>query len=348
MDKHGSATLIKLKIALPVMAACLVCLIIAATAIGSVGVPLGMTGKIILKNLLKLDIQVPENLEHIIYYVRFPRVLLAVIVGSALAVSGGVMQGMFRNPMADPGIIGISSGASLGAVIAIGLGLVSGSMFFLPLFASIGSLSAAFIIYMLSMRKGKIPLMNLILTGIAVSMLLNAVITLVLSLVSGDRVKQFFFWTLGSLSTARWEDIQIVFVPASAGVIILNLFARDLNIMMLGEEEAHSLGLNPSSYRKLLLLFSSLTTAAAVCVSGTISFVGLIVPHIVRLATGPDHRILLPVSAFGGAIFLVVCDLIGRVAPIPGGIGAGIITSLLGAPYFLFLLNRRRKTGGVL
>jgi len=342
------AALRQLRLLIPVLSLLLIALIIAATAIGTVGVPFADTISIILKKWGISNHSTAPGMEQIIYYVRLPRVLLAVLVGGALAVSGGVMQGMFRNPMADPGIIGISSGASLGAVLAIGLGLSAAGIWVLPFMASAGALAAAFIIYTLSARKGKIPLMNLILTGIAASMMLNAVITVVLSIVSGDRVKQFFFWTLGSLATARWDDLKMITIPVVVGIIVLNLFGGDLNIMMLGEEEAQSLGLSPTRTRKLLLLFASITTAAAVCVSGTISFVGLIVPHIVRLTVGPDNRLLLPVSAFGGAIFLLLCDLVGRVIPISGGLGAGIITSLIGAPYFLFLLSRKRMEEPVL
>ena len=336
------------KTVLPLMLAVLAVLMIAATAAGAVGIPFIQTVKIILKNWGVLGgIAVPEGWESIIYFVRFPRVVTAALVGAGLAVSGTVMQGMFRNPMADPGILGVSSGAGLGAVIAIALGLTARSLYLMPLFASVGSLAAAMLIFLLSSRGGKIPVMNLILSGIAVSMFLGAITTMILTFIHGDQVKQFLFWTVGSLNGRRWEDAGIALGPIAVGIVVLSFFTRDMNVILLGEEEAQAVGMNTSGVRRILLVFSSITTAAAVCVSGTISFVGLIVPHILRLLLGPDHRILLPASAVGGAIFLITCDLIGRTVFIPREIGVGIVTSLVGAPYFLFLLNRARKEGGL-
>lgn len=339
---------LKLRIILPVMTAVLFAVIVLSTAIGAVGVPFTQTVKIILKNWGFIpDAKFPEGWEPIIFFVRFPRVVIAALVGAALAVSGAVMQGMFRNPMADPGIIGVSSGASLGAVASIALGLTAKSLYFMPLMASVGSLAAAFIIFLLASQGGKIPVMNLILSGVAVSMFLGSLTTVVLMFISGDQVKQFLFWTVGSLNGRRWEDLRLAFIPILACIALLLLFSRDMNILLLGEEEAQSVGLNPSKTRKFLLLLASVATASAVSVSGTISFVGLIVPHILRLVFGPDHRVLLPVSALGGAVFLVVCDLIGRTVLMPREVGVGIVTSFLGAPYFLFLLNKARKEGGI-
>jgi iron complex transport system permease protein len=256
------------------------------------------------------------------------------------------MQGMFRNPMADPGILGVSSGASLGAVIAIALGLASRSIYVMPLFASLGALVTSFAIYLLASRKGKTPLVNLILSGMAVGMFLSSINTIILTYLHGNQVKQFLFWTTGSLNATMWKDVRLSVGPILAGIIVLFFFTRDMNVLLMGEEEAQSVGMNTSRTRKLLLLASSIITATAVCVSGTISFVGLLVPHIVRLIIGPDHRKLFPCSILGGAIFLVVCDLLGRIVT-TREIGVGVVTSLLGAPYFLFLLNRARKEGDI-
>lgn len=338
----------KIRITVLTMLPVLVLLVVLATAVGAVYVPFTKTIGIVLKNIgLTKGGDFSAGWESIIFLVRLPRVVVAALVGAALATSGTVMQGMFRNPMADPGIIGVSSGASLGAVIAIALGLASGSLYFLPLFASVGSLAAAFTIFMLASRQGKIPVMGLILSGVAVSMFLSSITMIVLMFINGDQVKQFLFWTTGSLNGKMWEDVRIIIVPIIACIVIILMFSRDLNVLLLGEEEAQSVGLNPSRARKLFLLLSSVTAATAVCVSGTISFVGLIVPHILRLIVGPDHRILLPASALGGAIFLVACDLAARTVLIPQEIGVGIVTSLLGAPYFLYLLMKARKEGGV-
>jgi len=331
---------------IPIMFLLLVIILIFATAIGTVYVPVSDTAKIILKNLgIVKGSSFKDSQESIIFFVRLPRVIVAALVGGALAVSGTVMQGMFRNPMADPGIIGVSSGAGLGAVIAIAFGLTAKSIYFMPLFATVGALLAATVIFMLASRYGKVPVLTLILAGIAVSTFIGAITSLILTKINEYQVREYLFWSIGSLSARRWEHVNLVAIPIVICIIVLITFSRDLNILLLGEEEAHSVGLNPSKVRKKLLFFVSVTTAMAVCVSGSISFVGLIVPHIMRLIVGPDNRILLPVSALAGAIFLVGCDFIARVAIMPSEIGVGIVTSLLGAPYFLYLLNRARKEG---
>ena len=330
-------------------------LVLAASA-GSVRVPFIDTVKIILVNFsniilknfgIAMSYEGNAGWESIIYYIRLPRVLLAALVGASLSVSGAVMQGTFRNPMADPGILGASSGAGLGAVSAIALGLTSRGVFYLPLFACIGALAASLIIFYLAVKNGRISVVSLILSGIAVSMFLSSFTTIILMYVRGDQVKQFIFWTVGSFNASRWESIGIIIIPVFLSVTILMFMARKLNVMSLGEEEAQSVGLNPSKTRLIMLVLSSISTAAAVSVSGIISFVGLIIPHILRLIIGPDHRKLIPASALGGAVFLVLCDLIGRTILIPREINAGIVTSFLGAPYLLFLLNRSKSSGGI-
>jgi len=337
------------KIVLPVMLGVLALVLVLATAIGAVYVPFGQTARIILKNIgILKNATFQKGHEEIIFYVRFPGVLVAALVGAGLATSGVVMQGMFRNPMADPGILGVSSGAGLGAVIAIALRLNSKSVFFLPVFAAIGALVASYTVFRLSKRGGKIPVLTLVLSGIAVSMFLGAMTSIVLTTIHGDQIKEYLFWTTGGLTARRWEHVAMAVIPIIACIAILLAYSRDLNILLLGEEEAQAVGLNSAKTRKILLVLTSITTAAAVSVSGNISFVGLIVPHIMRLIVGHDHRILIPVSAVGGSIFLVGCDLIARAIPNPRGIGVGIVTSLIGAPYFLFLLIRTRKGGDAL
>ena len=351
VKKEREALHVRLKISsvIFVMLGVLIVTAVISTAIGAVSVPFFDTVKIILKNWGLLRIAgFKEGWESIIFYVRFPRVVTTILVGAALGTSGAVMQGVFRNPMADPGILGVSGGAGLGAVVAIYLGMPSKGIYFMPLFAAAGTLTASFLVFLLASGGGKIPVMNMILSGIAISMFFGSVTTGILSFIRSDQVKQFLFWTMGSLNGRRWEDVKISFIPVLLCIFVLFLFSRDLNIMLLGEEEAQSVGLSPSKTRRRILVFSSVLTAAAVSVSGTISFVGLMVPHIIRLLIGPDHKVLIPASALGGAIFLLVCDLVGRTVMAPGEINAGIITSFLGAPYFLFLLNRARKEGAAL
>ena len=327
----------------------LMAVVVFATAVGAVYVPFVQTVKIILKNFGFIkNAEFQSGHESIIFYIRFPRVLVAVMVGAALATSGAVMQGIFRNPMADPGTLGVSSGASLGAVVAIALGLTTRSLYVMPVFAAAGALTVAFVIFVLSLRSGKISPLTLILSGIAVSMFVNAITSVVLSFARSDQVKEYIFWTTGGLGSRRWEHLAIGIGPILVCGALLFLFSRELNVLMLGEEEAYALGLDPSKARKIMLFLSSITTAAAVSVSGNISFVGLIVPHIMRLIVGPDHRALLPASAVGGALFLVLCDVVARTVIQPEEIGVGIITSLLGAPYFLSLLIKTRKEGALL
>jgi len=338
---------LRMKPVLLLLMAALAVLLVIATAVGTVGVPFFQTVKIILKNVgILKDVEFPQGWEQIIFFVRFPRVITACLVGAGLAASGTVMQGMFRNPMADPGILGVSSGAGLGAVTAIALGLTARSIYVMPLFASAGALFASFTIYVLASRDGKTPIVNLVLSGMAVSMFLGSIITIVLTYIHGDQVKQFLFWTTGSLNGRRWEDAAISAGPIVIGIAILMFYTRDMNVLLMGEEEAQTVGMDTIRVRKMLLIVSSVITATAVCVSGSISFVGLIVPHIMRLILGPDHRVLLPSSVIGGAIFLVLCDLLGRTVS-TREISVGIITALIGAPYFLFLLNRARKDGGI-
>lgn len=337
----------KIKIGIiPLMLIVLLIVMVAGTAIGAVYVPFSDTFRIILKNIGILpNATFSEGQEPIIFLVRFPRVAVAALAGIALGCSGAVMQGMFRNPMADPGILGISSGAGLGAVLAIKLGLAAG-MFMLPLFAFVGAFIAIMAIYILSYRKGKVPVLTLILSGIAISTFLGAITNIILTLSYDYQVKEFLFWSTGGLEGRRWEHFQLILLPVLISVILMLVYSRDLNVLLMGEEEAKSVGLDTGRLRTILLVLVSVATASAVCVTGAISFVGLIVPHIMRLMVGPDHKILLPASSIGGAIFLVICDLISRVVAIPYELGVGIITSLLGAPYFLYLLLKSKREGG--
>jgi len=337
----------KMRTVLPLMLLLLLFTIILGVALGAVYVPLDRSFRIILDNIgLIDDPALPQDQVSIIFRVRLPRVLVACLAGAALSACGTVMQGLFRNPMADPGILGVSSGAGLGAIVAISLGVSVRSIYILPLFAGIGALGTVTLIYMLSLRKGRISPLTLILSGIAVSTFIGAVTQYVLIKSNTYEVRNFVFWTMGGLNGMMWEQVRLITVPVLALLAVLMMFSRDLNLLQLGEEEAQALGLEPSATRKLLLVITSFMTATVISVCGPISFVGLIVPHIMRLIIGPDHRILIPASAIGGAIFLTCCDIIGRM-PAGGEISVGIITSILGAPYFLYLLIRTRRDGEV-
>lgn len=288
----------------------------------------------------------PEQ-EAVLWYIRMPRILIGLMVGASLALAGAVMQGIFSNPLADPGIMGVSAGASLGAVIAISLGLTSMGMFYMPMFAFVGAFMAVSITILLTMRGGRVETATLLLAGVAISMLLGAFTSGILTLMNEYRLREFLFWMVGGLDFRRWEHVFLTIGPFLIGTTILITLGRQLNVLVLGDTEAKALGVPVMLYRLIFLFLASFITATAVCVSGAIGFVGLIIPHIVRILVGPDHRVLLPVSALAGALFLIFCDTLGRVLAAPSEIRVGIMTALLGAPYFLYLLRRVRQKGGI-
>jgi iron complex transport system permease protein len=280
----------------------------------------------------------------ILLQIRLPRVILAAAVGSALAVSGAAFQGLFRNPMADPYVIGISSGAALGAVAAMltGIRLEVSGLGAVPLFAFSGGILTIILVYGLARVGRTVPVMTLLLAGIAVSAFLSALVSLLIYY-SGERLHLVIFWLMGGLSGASWEKVQVMAPYALAGYLCISLFARELNALLLGEEAAQNLGVEAEKVKKYLLIGASLLVAAAVSAVGIIGFVGLVVPHLLRLAAGPDHRFLIPASALLGAVLLVVADTLARVVVAPAELPLGIITSLAGAPLFIYLLKKRKK-----
>ena len=273
----------------------------------------------------------------IVLQVRLPRILLGAVVGFSLAAAGTIMQGIFRNPMADPSIIGVSSGAAVGAVgfivapvvIPFGLGL-RGAAF-------AGALVAAFGVYLIATRNGRTPVATLLLAGVAIQTFLGAVVS-VLLLHSGESIRRALYWLMGHLKGASWPEVTSSVVLVAVPFVVLLAYARDLNVMLLGEEDALALGIEVERTKRLLLAATALITAAAVAVAGIIGFVGLIIPHVMRLVVGPDHRILIPTSALAGATFLVLADTVARAGT---AMPVGIVTAAVGAPFFLFLLRRR-------
>lgn len=292
------------------------------------------------------DAPIPQTDNNaVIWFIRLPRVLAGFLVGAALAVSGAVMQGIFCNPLADPGMLGLSSGASVGAVMAIGLGLSSQSLYAMPLFAFVGAIIALVIVVALAMKRGRVPVMVLLLSGVAVNFLNGAITSGTLTILNEYRLREYLFWMVGGLDYRRWEHVFLAAGPILAGVIILVLLSRHLNVLALGEDEARGVGLPVAKFRLAFLALAAATTAAAVCISGSIGFVGLVVPHMMRFLVGPDHRLLLPASALAGGVFLVFCDTLGRSIFTVAEVRVGIVTALLGAPYFLYLLRRERERG---
>lgn len=332
------------------MGVLLLVVVICSLAWGQVTVPINATLAVIGQQLQLPGIQgagVTQEHTSVIWHIRMPRTLVGLLVGAALAVSGAVMQGVFGNSLADPGIIGVSGGAALGAVIAIALGMTANGIFYMPFFALAGALLAVGVTVALAMRDGKIPVMVLLLAGVAVSLLMGALTSGILTFMNEYRLREFLFWTVGGLDYRRWEHVYLAAGPVIIGIMILFLLARHLNILVLGDQEARSVGVPVAFLRLVLLFVSAVTTATAVCVSGTIGFVGLVVPHVMRLLLGPEHRTLLPACALAGAIFLVACDTLGRLLIPPSEVRVGIMTALVGAPYFLYLLRKAQKGGGL-
>jgi len=277
--------------------------------------------------------------------IRLPRVLLAVLVGAALAQSGAVMQGFFQNPMADPYIIGVSAGAALGASLAAFFAV---DFWFLGIngtgvCAFGGALAVTGLVYAVSMRGGRLPVTLVLLTGVAIGSL-AAALTSFLIISSDQDLHQILFWLMGSLSARRWDHVMMIWPQILVGILLLQFFARDLNLMLQGEENAKHLGVDVERVKRILLVLAALLAAAAVAVSGIIGFVGLIVPHVMRLLVGPDHRRLFPSVILGGGILVVGADLLSRILIAPAEVPIGIITALLGCPFFLYLLSRRRDS----
>jgi len=281
---------------------------------------------------------VPETSATIVMSIRMPRIVLGAVVGFALATSGVVMQGFFRNPMADPSIIGVSSGAAVGAVAVIALPFALPFGVGLHTAAFVTGLLTAFGVYVIATEGDRTPVATLLLAGVAVQTFLGAIISYLL-VNSGESLERAIYWLMGHLHNASWSDVEITLTLVPPLFLVLLAYGRDLNVLLLGEEDAQTLGIEVERTKRLLLGLSSLVTAAAVTVSGVIGFVGLIVPHIMRLVVGPDHRVLLPTSALAGATFLVATDTIARSGP--AQLPVGIITAALGAPFFLYLLRRR-------
>jgi len=312
---------------------------------------LGILGKQIpfLNGLIDSSLISPAN-EAIILEVRLPRIMAGVLIGAALAAAGVLYQGIFKNPMADSYVLGVSAGAAVGASAAIlaGAGFVFFELRLIQVAAFIGALFAMFLVYNLARVGSRVPVTTLLLCGIAVNFFFFAVVG-VFQIIAGDQLPDIVFWLMGGYSNVLWRDIWAILPFIVVGLVVAFFYVRDLNLLAMGEDTAHHLGVNVERSKQILLVVASLITAAAVSVCGLIGFVGLMIPHLTRLVIGPDHRILLPTSAVIGAIFLVLCDDLTRVLSAPFATistrewPVGIITMLFGAPFFIFLLKKKKK-----
>lgn len=296
-----------------------------------------------LVNDLISSSDVSEVEETIIVQIRMPRILAGVLVGAALSTAGVVFQGLFRNPMADPYVIGISAGASLGAALAIvlGIGISVFGLSTVPILAFMGALLSAFVVYNIARVGSTVPVTTLLLSGITFSIFLSAVVAF-LSVIAGEELHALIFWLTGSFSHVEWVDIWSTLPLIALGTVVVYLFARDLNILLMGEETAQHLGVEVEKLKRILLIFGSLITAAAVSIGGLIGFVGLMIPHLMRVLVGPDHRVLIPASLLVGAITLVLCDAVARVVFAPTELPVGMITTMSGGPFFLYLLRKKK------
>jgi iron complex transport system permease protein len=275
-----------------------------------------------------------------IFYLRIFRIVIAIVAGSGLAVSGIVLQAILRNSLAEPYLLGTSSGAGLGAVIAITIGI---SRMYLPLAAFTGALLSIILVYNLARQNNKITEQALILSGVIVSVALSAIIVFLISVSGNEALHGMTWWLWGSFQVYDPKLLGIVSAIVCSGIAVIYIFSQDLNAISVGEEEALHLGIDVEAVKKILFFLTSLVTASLVCICGIIGFVGLMIPHMMRLVVGPNHKILIPATCLAAAIFMVVCDSISRSLFPPLEIPIGVITAILGAPAFIILLKNTQK-----
>jgi iron complex transport system permease protein len=327
----------------------LILMVIVAASIGAAKISLKDTSLILASYIPGINHYIDTDLlKHqdivIISQIRLPRIFLSIFVGIALAGAGVIFQGLFRNPMADPFVIGVSAGAALGATIGLvfitGVGLLGIST--TTIFALMGAIGTTFLVYNISRVRGKVSVITLLLAGIALSAMLSAITYFIMIFETQDMAK-IVFWVMGGFTSASWSNFIILAPVVTVLVTISGFFMRDLNIISLGDERAVQLGVQTDKVKKILLILASLTAAVAVSMSGIIGFVGLITPHILRLLVGPDHKILYPTSAVAGGIVLLISDTLARTVLMPREIPVGIITSVIGVPFFLYLLVKSKR-----
>ncbi|MFN4294341.1 MAG: FecCD family ABC transporter permease [Thermoflexales bacterium] len=341
--------------ALIVLAVLLFVVVLASTGTGAVGITPSQVLAILAYQInlpLPPTLVVPFEQQQVavLVAIRIPRVLMGAMIGAALAVSGAAMQGMFRNPLADPGLIGVSSGAALAAVATIVLGVSFADTlykqlgpFTLPVAAFVGAVGATVIIYRLANVNGRTIVATMLLAGIAMNALLGAGTGFLTFIATDAQLRNITFWTLGSIGGATWRSVAAIAPFVFVAIMLMPRLARALNAMALGEAEARHLGFDVERTKRWVVMLVSLAVGAAVALAGIIGFIGLIVPHLLRLLMGPDHRGVLPGAALLGAALLLAADLIARTIVAPAELPIGIVTATLGAPFFLWLLLRDRR-----
>lgn len=321
-----------------------------AVGIGSVWIPVRDVAAILLDALgIHIGGSYTQQQELVLLYIRLPRVILGALIGGALGVSGALMQGLFRNPLAEPGLVGVSAGSALFAVAFIVLGSALAlppiiQMHALSIAAFCGGLLTTFLVYGLATRAGRTAVATLLLAGVALGALAGACTGLLIFTADDAQLRTITFWTMGSLGGATWTSLAGTTPLLLTAILGAPFLARSLNAMLLGEAEAYHLGIRTERAKRISIILVALAVGAAVAAAGVIGFVGLVVPHLVRLLLGPDHRQVLPASALMGAVLLILADLVSRTIVAPAELPIGIVTALAGAPFFLWLLLRERPS----
>lgn len=316
---------------------------IAGLGIGAMPLPVGSVVSILLSELGLGATDAPPQAVAVLTLIRAPRVLLGLLVGAGLGVSGALMQGLFRNPLADPGLVGISSGAALAAALIIVLGGSGLPTLALPLSAFAGAILATLLVLRLARQGGEVSVETMLLAGIAINAIAGAGTGVLVALSSDAQLRSLTFWTLGSLGGATWDILPWLAPLIAAPVLAIPWMAQPLNALLMGEEEATHLGVPVAALKRAVVALAALAVGAAVAFTGLIGFVGLVVPHLVRLVAGPDHRVVLPGAALLGAALLVGADLVSRTVVAPAELPIGVVTTLIGGPFFLLLLASRRS-----
>jgi iron complex transport system permease protein len=339
-------------VVIPALSVLLVCVVLIASGIGAVSIsPLQVCGILLNKIGINTGIEFTTQQEAILIAIRLPRVLLALLVGVALAVSGASLQGLFQNPLTEPGLIGVSSGASLGAVFVVVMGqqhldsvVTFLGIYAMPIASFLVALLVTILVYKLSQNQGRTIVNTVLLAGIAVNALAAALTGMLIYYANDAQLRSITFWSLGSFGGATWNNVLAIAPLIICALVVLLKLSKPLNAFVLGESNAIYVGVNIERTKKVVVMAAALAVGASVAVSGIIMFVGLVVPHILRLISGPDNRLLLPASALLGGTLLIVADLFSRTIFHPAEVPIGIVTSLIGAPFFIYiLLNQRKK-----
>lgn len=329
---------------------CLLFFVMACAACtGSADIPISETAKLLIAKIpvigALVDIsEFPSMHQVIVYQVRLPRIILSGLVGMGLSVTGAAFQGLFRNPLADPHILGVSSGAALGATIALlcGFNVHFLGMGGVEFFAFVGGLVTVMAVYQIACTGKAVKSVHLLLTGTAVSSLFSSIISLLMTR-NREELEKVYLWTLGSFSSATWDKAKFLLLFVIIGSGLLFSVSRELNLLAAGEDTARTLGVSIKTIRWIIILSGTLLTAACVSVSGMIGFVGLIIPHCIRLISGADYRRLLPYSMLAGAGFMIFCDTLARSIAAPSEIPSGVVTAIFGAPYFIYLMYQDKR-----